>query len=406
MSVKKDTIPLASGVEVKRGEGFLNDNILVIGATGSGKTTSITYPRIMSTYESSLIIPIVKDGAYFEYKKMLENRGYTVHHLSFKSPKESTIGYDPLLGKTKEEDIVSLAEAIVRGRKGGMMGDYDPYWENAAISAIGALMMLSTYLSKNNGSFGMFLNLFKRLRVNTGSIFSTNLDDIFDEMEENCPEASAPGMWKTFVTNAPKTASCIYSIMSSSVDKLGINGGFDELCKKKPFDIRTVGKKKTALFISTSSSVSSKIASGIFYGDAIKSLMDEAEKQGGTLPVPVQILADDFACGSTINDFDRSISLFRQAGISATIILQSLSQLESIYGRASAQTIRDNCDTIVFFGSTDIETCKVISTYLDIPLQDVFKMPPEKCAVIRRGSDPVIKDRCPMAMMQCYENEI
>ena len=174
--------------------------------------------------------------------------------------------------------------------------------------------------------------------------------------------------------------------------------------KKSYFDARSLGKEKTALFIITKNTdKGSKRVCDLLYYNIFNALWELADENDGVLPVPVHIIADDFACGSTIPDFASHISVFRGMGISCMLLLQSLSQLEALYGSYDAQTIRDNCDTFVYLGGLNLETCRFFSEYTDIPVTDIVKMRTGQEIVVRRGQEPIIDNRYGIFKDSLYE---
>ncbi len=132
----------------------------------------------------------------------------------------------------------------------------------------------------------------------------------------------------------------------------------------------------------------------VLYADMFHTLFETAENsKEGRLRIPVHVICDDFACGSRIRGFEDYISIFRAAGISVTILLQSESQLISMYGEAAASTIINNCDTYVYMGGMDITTCNNISKRANKPFDKVMYMPLEQVMVFRRGSKPYFSRR-------------
>lgn len=126
-----------------------------------------------------------------------------------------------------------------------------------------------------------------------------------------------------------------------------------------------------------------------------KELFEYAESRSDLnfqLPIETHIICDDFATGRILN-FSDYISIFREKKISVTLLIQSESQLESLYGTDDATTIRNNCDTYVYFGSCDLHTAKNISEKLNLPLDEVLYMPLAKVVIFRRGSKPIIANR-------------
>ena len=164
---------------------------------------------------------------------------------------------------------------------------------------------------------------------------------------------------------------------------------------KKMVDFEQLASQKTVLFV-TSSPVNPSLNCFIsmFYGTAFKELFEFAEEQpGGELPVYVDILADDFATGCPVNMFDQYISIFREKGLSCTLLIQSESQLSSLYGQDRSTTIINNCDTIVYMGSMDLDTGRNISLRANRPLDEILYMPIGAEILFRRGQKPVFTQR-------------
>lgn len=410
--MKKDKIVLGVGCEYEVGEGGINGNELIIGSTGSGKTKSISEPRILYSYNQSLVIPITKRELFDQYAPLLESRGYEVWDLNFAQPAISPMGYDPCRAIHSDLDILNLAEVIV----GGMSqffgsGTPDPYWSESTTSVIAALLGLTKYDANYNKveiRFNDFMKNYKKLEITyKGGTFTSNLDTAFDFIAFADENAQAPRLWSTITGLTSKTASCIISMVNAAIDKFATAEVETIFKNEKQVDIRELGRKKIALFITTSPVNSSlKKLATILYSDIFKELFEEAQANGGTLTNRVHIIADDFACGSAIPKFDEYISVFRAAGISISILLQSKSQLTTLYNPYAAHTIADNCDTIVFMGSLDIETCQEIAIRTGYSLEEILSMPIGKEIVVRRGGAPVITERYPIFEDKIYKKEV
>ena len=131
----------------------------------------------------------------------------------------------------------------------------------------------------------------------------------------------------------------------------------------------------------------------MFISQAVKELFEIAEKKpSGTLKRPVHISFDDFATGGRCANFPEYISIFREKGMSSTILLQSEAQLHQMYG-SDAITILDNCDSYVYLGGNNIDTAKSISIRLNVPVNEVLHMPVGREIVFRRGQQPVVTER-------------
>ena len=163
------------------------------------------------------------------------------------------------------------------------------------------------------------------------------------------------------------------------------------IAKKPTVDIEHIAKEKSVLFI-TSSPVNPSLHQfiGAFYSCLFKTLFEFAEEcPDGKLPIPVHVLCDDFATGCRVNQFEDLISIFREKQISATILVQSESQLETMYGSDATTTIINNSDTYVYVGGNDLRTARNISERLNVPLDEVLYMPVGQAIIFRRGQKPI-----------------
>jgi len=378
----------------------LNLNEIVVGPTGCGKSMSNAYSRLLHTTQSSVVVPITKKAIREKFSRLFEERGYQVINLDFSKPENCNVGYDPMDYITSDEDVVQTARNLVgndpsRGRSGEM----DPYWNDSATSVLAAEISLVRLNAKSFGKkpcFDDVIKLHRSLKVDTNShLFTTNHDTLFRRAEEMYPGNQASELWKTVNNLAPRTASCILSIVNSAVDKIFCENVLQMTRKKERIDFRELGRRKIALFITTSPmNKSLQNLVNMMYADMFRVLFESAEENAESkLNVPVHIICDDFACGSRIRDFEDYISIFRAAGISVTLLLQSETQLATMYGEAAAITIINNCDTYVYMGGMDIDTCRNISQRMNKPVNKVLGMPLEQVVVFRRGSEPFVSRR-------------
>ncbi|MCR5126854.1 MAG: type IV secretory system conjugative DNA transfer family protein [Lachnospiraceae bacterium] len=385
---------------------MINGNELVIGSTGAGKTMSVCLPRILHTWDSSLVIPIVKRKVFELCAPVLKERGYEIWDLNLAHPEKTSMGYDPCFSIKTEDDMMSLANQIIGASSKTMLGEADPYWAQSSAGMIAALIMLAKYRGKL--SFLKIRDLYRGLDVRyTNGHCRTSLSEDFARMNIDDPDLQAPKLWDAIEGNASKTAACILSMVHNAMGRLCGDYGDSLFRRKKMVNLKGLGSRKIALFITTNlvSEPCQKINS-ILYSDLFKQLFDAAEEQGGTLPVPVHIIADDFTCSSRIEGFADYISVFRAAGISVTLLLQSLSQLESLYGPFEASTIRNNCDSWVFLGSMDMDTCREMGERANLPANEVLSMPVGEVIVSRRGVGTVKTQRYPIMQDEIYQQMI
>lgn len=251
-------------------------------------------------------------------------------------------------------------------------------------------------MTKNNATFADVLKLHDSLVLDgEGSTVKTSLDSRFDYISSTDPGCFAVSCWKSFKNLPIKTASCVFGTLNTTIDTIFSPELREMMETKRKIDFEQMAEKKTILFISTSAvNPALHCFINIFYAQAFKLLFEYAENRpDGTLPVSVHVLCDDFATGSRVLNFPEYISIFREKGISVTLLLQSESQLEQMYGKGNAATIINNCDSYIYLGGMDIGTAQNVSLRLNAPLDEVLYMPIVQEVVFRRGQKPVVTNR-------------
>ena len=216
------------------------------------------------------------------------------------------------------------------------------------------------------------------------------------------------GIWAAFNDGADRTSASIASTLNSHIAKAFPDEIREILRKPKQFDFRKLLRPKQALFVYISPvNESQHRFVSIFYHQMFKVLFEMGEAQpDGRLPYPVHVICDDFATGCPIPNFDKTISIFREKGISATMLIQSETQLTNLYGRAAAQTIINNCDTIAYLGGMDLETCSSVAKRANMPLEDVISLPIGWEIFFHRGRKPILTKRYDLLKDPVYQEEI
>ena len=376
-------------------ETGINNNVLVVGGSGCGKTMSIAEPRLLETLASSLIVTVTKRRIVNQYKQFFRDKGYVVRDLNFINPGESDIAYDPLQYVTGHKDITFLAESIVMADPKKQRANNDPYWDKAATSLLAAEIAYTLKVNRNP-TFADVLKLNDSLVVweRNEKIYST-LHPKFEALEKREPNCFAVSCWRTFSQLPTKTATCIYSTLNTALDTIFTPELRKMIAIQRQVDFRELATRRTILFVS-SSAVNPALHCFInmFYAQAFKTLFEFAESMpDGKLPIPVHVLCDDFATGSRILNFPEYISIFREKRISVTLLLQSESQLVSMYGYDDAVTIINNCDTYLYMGSMDLRSSRSASERMNVPLEDVLYMPVGQMYIFRRGQRPMVTRR-------------
>ncbi len=373
----------------------LNNNVIVSGGSGCGKTMSVTEPRLLTTHNSSLIVTVTKRRIVDKYKKMFEERGYVCENLNFVNPSKSTVCYDPLQYVCSYSDITFLAQSIVKANPRKEFSSADPYWDDTAVSLLCAEIAY-VLMTKDNATFSDVLELNDQMNYHeSGSRLTTTLDEKFEIIERKDPHCFAINCWKTFQRLPIKTASCVFSALNTTIDNIFTPEIREMISSRNNVDFERLASEKTVLFVTTSAvNPSLNCFINMFYSQSFKQLFEFAEaRPDGKLPVPVHLICDDFATGSKIMNFPEYISIFREKQISVTLLLQSESQLDRMYGPDDATTIINNCDTYMYMGGMDLKTCRSVCERANVPLDEVLYMPIGKEIIFRRGSRPVFTQR-------------
>ena len=310
-----------------------NVNVLVVGGSGSGKSASYSIPNAFQML-GSYIFTDPKGELYDKTAGYLRKNGYEIKVLNLVNPANSD-GYNPLMHISSEIDVDVIANTIVKGQT-GEGGKSDPYWDDMAEMLLKALIYyLIAVRPEEEQNLASCSELVRAARMNYKSI-------------EIAPE-------KTYG-----------SILSSLQSKLGKFDSKDiaEVTSTDTINFEEIGSKKTAVYvISSDTHTAYDFLLTIFFSQMIQQLYDFADKNGGRLKVPAFFILDEFANIGQIPDFDKKISTSRSRGISFSVILQNLDQLEAVYEK-SYETIMGNCDTHVFLGSNSYKTVEYFSKAL------------------------------------------
>lgn len=392
-------------------ETQLNNNILVCGGSGSGKTMSICQPLLLETTNSSVIVTVSKRRIIKEHAPLFRIRGYRVLDLNFANPSASDCSYDPLAYVKSFSDIKFLANSVMSSGEKTENKNIDPYWREAAVSLLSAEIGY-TLMTAENPRFSDVLDLHHSLVISEGSgTVETSLDEKFyllESKDHSCFAMSVISNWLSFKNLPIRTAGCVFGTLNTVLDEVFPPDVYEMIKTKETVDFSEIGTKKTALFV-TNSAVNPSLNRfiNIFYAQAIKQLFEFAESTlEGKLPVPVRFICDDFAVGGKIHNFPEYISIFREKGISAVLLLQSESQLEAMYGNRGSVAIINNCDSYIFMGGMDLETAKNISQRVNQPLEDVLYLPCGMEYIMRRGQRPILTSRYNIMQDKLYKKAL
>jgi len=259
----------------------------------------------------------------------------------------------------------------------------EPFWEQAAASYIAFLISycLEALVPEEHNMVG--LCKLHQTFIKPGGELS------FMEWAERNPDSFASKKYHKIesIMKSERTWSCILEFANRAIEPFEFKEVHHIFKSENSFDICTLGKKKTVLFLNISDTdrTFDRLAN-VFHTQALQLLCSLADSNAdGRLKVPVRIILDDFASSTVIPDFDKLISIIRSREISVSIILQSLTQLETLYAPPVATTIINNCDHILYLGCQDINTAAYIGQRLGKLPESVLAMPRDLAVLVTGG---------------------
>ena len=349
-----------------------NLNVLVVGGSGSGKTRYFCKPGLMDANCSYLVVDpkgeMLRSTGHF-----LKSQGYDIKVFDLIHPRQSD-GYNPFRYIREEPDVLKLMDNLVKNTTPPKGASNDPFWEKAEIALDSALMLyLLSEAPKEEQTFEMLMFMLNSAQASEeDEQFQSPLDLLFQSLEDREPDHLAVKQYKVYKKAAGKTAKSILISCGARLAPFDI-AELRELMSYDEMELDTIGDRKTALFVIISDTDDTfNFVVAIMYSQLFNLLCDKADDvYNGRLPVHVRCLLDEFANIGQIPKFDKLIATIRSREISASIILQSQSQLKTIY-KDAADTITGNCDCTLFLGGKEKSTLKEISEVLGKETIDLY----------------------------------
>ena len=351
-----------------------NKNVIVIGGSGSGKTRFYVKPNLMQmTDRVSYVVTDPKGTIIVECGKMLVNGGYRIKVLNTINFKKS-MHYNPFHYIRSEKDILKLVNTIIANTKGEGEKSTEDFWIKAERLLYSALIGYIWYEApEEEQNFSTLLEFINASETREDDEeFKNAVDELFEELEAENPEHFAVRQYRKYKLAAGKTAksiliSCGARLAPFDIQELREIMSYDEM------ELDMIGDQKTAMFVIISDTDDTfNFVVAIMYTQLFNLLCDKADDEhGGRLPYHVRLLLDEFSNIGQIPKFDKLIATIRSREISASIILQSQSQLKTIY-KDAAETITGNCDTVLFLGGKESSTLKELSETLGKETIDLY----------------------------------
>ena len=370
-----------------------NKNIVVIGGSGSGKTRFFVKPSVMQM-NCSMVITDPKGTLIEECGKMLakgppkkdkngnimkDKSGKVVHEpyvikvlntINF----SKSLHYNPFAYIRSEKDILKLVTTIIVNTKGEGEKASEDFWVKAEKLLYTALIAFIWYEGDaEEKNLNTLLDLLNESETREeDETYQNPVDMMFQELEERDPQHFAVRQYKKYKMAAGKTAKSILISCGARLAPFDI-AELREIMSYDEMELDKIGDRKTALFlIMSDTDTTFNFVIAMLQSQLFNLLCDKADDEyGGRLPVHVRVIADEFANIGQIPQFDKLIATIRSREISASIILQSQSQLKAMY-KDSADTILGNCDTTLFLGGKEKTTLKEMSELLGKETIDLY----------------------------------
>ncbi len=365
VNCKKAGIPLILNKETM----WVDDSefhSLVIGATGSGKTQAVIFPQVHSLCKAkeSMIITDPKGEIYEQTANMLRARGYQILLLNFRDPQNGnawnpmSLPYKIYKAGNQDKAIELLDDLALNILYDDSNKNADPFWEKTS----------ADYFS------GVALGLFEdakedEININSISLATTVGEEKFGgstyikEYFAGKDPGSAASINASSTIMAPnETKASILSVFKQKVKLFASRDNLSEMLSHSDINLETIGERPTVVFIviqdekKTYHSLVTILLKQIY-----ETLISVAQRHGGQLPVRTNFLLDEFANMPPLKDVTTMITAARSRKIRFTMIIQNFAQLDSVYGKEDAETIRGNCGNIVYLITTELKALEEIS---------------------------------------------
>jgi len=362
-----------------------NKNILVIGGSGSGKTRFFCKPSLLQAH-SSYVCTDPKGTLLPEIGTFLERKKYRIKCLNLINFRKS-MKYNPLAYIRSEKDILKLVNALIMNTKGEGEKSSEDFWVKAERLYYSALIGYIWYeATEEEKNFITLLDLINASEAREDDeTYQSPVDLLFSQLEEREPDHFAVKQYRKFKMAAGKTLKSILISCGARLAPFDIKE-LRDLMEYDELELDTLGDQKTALFVILSDTDSTfNFVAALMYSQLFNLLCDKADDfYGGRLPVHVRLILDEFANIGQIENFDKLIATIRSREISASIILQSQSQLKTIY-KDAADTIVGNCDSTLFLGGKEKSTLKEISELLGKETIDLYNQSENRGSQVSHG---------------------
>ena len=338
-----------------------NLNTVVIGGSGAGKSFNLAKPNLMQANTSFVVLDpkgeLVRDTGH-----LLEQKGYEVRVLDLLNM-EKSFCYNPFVYLRDDNDVQRLVTNLFKSTTPKGSQSHDPFWDTAASMLLLALIFYLKYEApEDEQNFPMVMEMLRAAEVREDDdCYQSPLDELFERLEMTNPDHIAVKYYKRYHSGSAKTLKSIQITLAARLEKFNLSS-LAALTATDELELPSLGEKKVALFaLIPDNDTSFNFLVSILYTQIFQQLFWLADhKYGGSLPVPVHFLMDEFANVSLPDDFDKILATMRSRNVSVTIILQNIAQLKALFEK-QWESILGNCDEMLYLGGNETSTHKLIS---------------------------------------------
>lgn len=339
----------------------LSLNTVVVGGSGAGKTRFYAKPNLCQANTSFVVLDpkgeLIRDTGY-----LLKQKGYEVRVLDLLNMERSHC-YNPFVYLREDNDVQRLVTNLFKSTTPKGSQSNDPFWDTAASMLLLALIFYLKYEAPpSEQNFPMVMEMLRAADVREDcDEYTSPLDELFERLEMKNPDHIAVKYYKDYHSGSAKTLKSIQITLAARLEKFNLSS-LAGLTATDELDLPSLGEKKVALFaLIPDNDTSFNFLVSILYTQLFQQLFYLADhKYGGSLPVPVHFLMDEFSNVSLPEDFSKILAVMRSRQVFVSIILQNISALKALFEK-EWESILGNCDEFLYLGGNETSTHKLIS---------------------------------------------
>ena len=338
-----------------------NLNTVVVGGSGAGKTRFYAKPNLCQANTSFVVLDpkgeLLRDTGY-----LLKQKGYEVRVLDLLNMEKSHC-YNPFVYLRDDNDVQRLVTNLFKSTTPKGSQSNDPFWDTAASMLLLALVFYLKYEAPpDEQNFPMVMEMLRAADVREDmDEYTSPLDELFERLEMKNPDHIAVKYYKDYHSGSAKTLKSIQITLAARLEKFNLSS-LAALTATDELDLPSLGEKKVALFaLIPDNDTSFNFLVSILYTQLFQQLFYLADhKYGGSLPVPVHFLMDEFSNVSLPDDFSKILAVMRSRQVFVSIILQNIAALKALFEK-KWESILGNCDEFLYLGGNETSTHKLIS---------------------------------------------